>query len=162
PRLEAELIAMLSRPSTHLHSGPASAADRALVASVFGLLGAMLGVIGLAAVLWLNQLNGNVARQAAALSELDKAVRDSADRQRIPLDAVARDAEGKSPGFMARLALAVRERDDARDKLAVQTHNNELLAAHSKELTETLGKFKAGFDEQRKRADLSEKDAKEA
>jgi proteasome lid subunit RPN8/RPN11 len=161
PRLEAELIAMLSRPSTFHHAG-SSAADRALTASVFGLLGAMLGVVGLAAVLWLNQLNGNVARQAAALADLEKSVRDAADRQRVTLDAVAGEADGKAPvGFLDRYTRTARERDDLRDKLAAQAYNNELLAASSKAQKEELAALKTKFGDLTKKAEKYEKDAKE-
>ncbi|MGE3820867.1 MAG: Mov34/MPN/PAD-1 family protein, partial [Isosphaeraceae bacterium] len=64
PRLEAELIAMLSRPNVQAHSAPA---QRAQSAALFALLGGVFGVIGLSVVLWLSQMNAHVAEQARAL-----------------------------------------------------------------------------------------------
>jgi proteasome lid subunit RPN8/RPN11 len=156
PRLEAELIAMLSRPSTQHH--PVSSADRALTASVFGLIGATLGVIGLAAVLWLNQLNSNVAKQGQALVDLEKAVQESADRQRLVLDAAAKGAD---ESLLDRYARAVRERDAANTKLAAQSYNTDVLSAKSKALNDELAALKTKFEDQKKRADQYEKDAKE-
>jgi len=46
PRLEAELIAMLTRPT---HAYQSSAADRTQTAALFSLIGGIAGVVGLAA-----------------------------------------------------------------------------------------------------------------
>src|SRR5205823_14556508 len=54
PRLEAELIAMLSRPF------PSAPADRTQTAAVFSLLGLVAGVLGLTLVLGLFALNRQV------------------------------------------------------------------------------------------------------
>jgi hypothetical protein len=61
PRLEAELIAMLTRPHT---SAPADATQ---TAAVFSLLGLVLGALVLLLVLGFFTLNGQVQKQAEAL-----------------------------------------------------------------------------------------------
>jgi len=157
PRLEAELIAMLTRPATQFH-GPA-AADRAQTALLYSLLGASLGVLGLAAVLWLNAIHGTVQDQAQALAELRKTVGDAADRQRVVLDAAVGEAGGADPErFLERYARAARERDAARSQLADQAAINQLLAAKTRKLTENLAELQAKNDEAQK----YEKDAREA
>src|SRR5262249_45120388 len=85
PRLETELIAMLTRPTTYLQAPHTS--DRTQSAVLFGLLGAMLGVIGLSAVLWLNSLASHMQDQSRVIQDLERTVRETSDRQRVVLDA---------------------------------------------------------------------------
>ncbi len=68
PRLEAELIAMLSRPQT-VHSSVAPA-DRALQAVVFGSLGLLVGGLVVAAGGWLANVANQVQHQSATLAEM--------------------------------------------------------------------------------------------
>jgi hypothetical protein len=152
PRLEAELIAMLSRPATHAH---APSIDRAQTMTVFTLLGAMLGMIGLAAVLWLNALSGHVAEQGRALDDLRKAVVETAERQRLALDSVVGETAGTSGDDLLR--KIARERDEARTKLASQYAINELLGTRTKRQDEDLKELRARYDLARQ----YEKDAKE-
>ncbi len=81
PRLEAELIAMLTRPA-QVQSSPL---ERAQAAALFGLLGVVLGVLGLLAAAWLITLNRSVQDQSAELREI-KAV------QHLALDTLLSDA----------------------------------------------------------------------
>lgn len=156
PRLEAELIAMLSRPLTQYPA--ATAADRTQTAMLFGLLGAMLGVIGLAAVLWLNTLGSQVSEQARAVEDLRKTVGESADRQRVTLDSLVVGAGGPSPEkFLENYARATRDRDDARNQLASQVSINSMIDLKAKQLAGDLASLRANYDD----AKLFEKDAKE-
>jgi proteasome lid subunit RPN8/RPN11 len=119
PRLEAELIAMLTRPTTTHY--PATAADRAQTALVFALLGATLGVIALGAVLWLSALNNSVQLQAKALEELRKTVTEASERQRVVLDAAVGDPGGAGPQkFLERYERAAHDRDDFKGQVASQ------------------------------------------
>src|SRR4051812_31685537 len=61
PRLEAELIKMLTRPATPQYAS--SPVDRLQAAAIFGMLGSFLGVLGVGAVLWLYQLHGRIEEQ---------------------------------------------------------------------------------------------------
>jgi len=88
PRLEAELIAMLTRP----HHAPAAVADRAQLAATFGLLGALGGGLGLALLLWLYSLGHQLQAQALALRDVGVAVESVAREQR------ARDADAARVG----------------------------------------------------------------
>jgi proteasome lid subunit RPN8/RPN11 len=156
PRLEAELLAMLSRPATHAHM-PA-VVDRTQALMVFTLLGFMLGMIMLAAVLWLNALNSHVADQAVELAALRKAQADHSERVNVALDAALGDAAGNSPErFLAGYARAARERDEAKQKLANQLENSDLLLSRARLLGEQLAEVKAKYETAKK----FEKDAKE-
>ena len=98
PRLEAELIAMLTRP----HQAPAAVADRAQLAATFGLLGAVAGGLGLALLLWLYSLGHQLDAQNKALDELGKVVVKVTEEQRLR-DSDAARTEGKEAALDALL-----------------------------------------------------------
>lgn len=152
PRLEAELIAMLTRPSTH-HQAPA--ADRALNQVLFTLLGTMIGVVSFAAVFWLNTMHAALQDQAKVLDALRKTVAEANDRQRVVFDAALGE-----PGDSAaeRLIRATRERDEARKKAENQVAINELLEARNVQLAADHARLQKKYDE----AGAFEKDAKDA
>ncbi|GAC1470177.1 MAG: hypothetical protein NVSMB9_15020 [Isosphaeraceae bacterium] len=154
PRLEAELIAMLTRPANASH---ALSADRTLSALMFGMLGTMLGVVAMAALFWLNTIHGNLQEQAKVLEDLRKTTAESADRQRVALDALEGAGGTASERFLERYSQATRERDDARRQLANQRSINDLLAARSRQLAEDL----AGLTERYDKTKTYEKDARE-
>ncbi len=151
PRLEAELIAMITRPATH-HIAPA--ADRALNQVLFTLLGTMIGVILFAAVLWLNTMHGALQDQAKAIDDLRKTVTESNDRQRVVFDAAVGDPGGTSSD---RLIAATRERDEAKKKAENQASINDLLETRHKELAADFKALQKKYDE----ASAYAKDAKE-
>ncbi len=72
PRLEAELIAMLSRPAQ------VTAADRPQTAALFALIGAMAGALGLGLAMWMVTLGRQVDDQSVALAALAKALETTA------------------------------------------------------------------------------------
>jgi proteasome lid subunit RPN8/RPN11 len=125
PRLEAELIAMLTRPHQ-----PTIAATSPQGAAMFSLLGLIVGALGLAAWLWLQAMNQNVQAQTAELQSLVKELKldreaDDADRdlERIKakesaLDVLLREVQagGPSERFTDLYTRAVQERDAARLK----------------------------------------------
>jgi hypothetical protein len=157
PRLEAELIAMLTRPASHHQVS--SPADRAQLAAVFGMIGAALGVVGLAGVLWLNHLYGTVKEQAAAITGLEKAVQESSDRQRLVLDTVLDAAGGKTAeNLLEQYAKASRARAEAEKKLAEKDAVVDLLGAKTKTQADELEKVRVERDRYKDDA----KDAKEA
>jgi proteasome lid subunit RPN8/RPN11 len=156
PRLEAELIAMLTRPAVQYSGG--SSADRTQNAMLFGLLGAMLGVLGLAAVLWLNALNVNIAEQGRALDDVRKSINETSDRQRILFDTALGEAGGTNPErFVKDYARATRERDDAKRQYLNQVAINDLVAGKFKQAAEDLATLQAKYDDIKQ----YEKDAKE-
>lgn len=67
PRLEAELIAMLSRPQ---HAPPP--VDRTQTAALFSLLGALVGAIIVALLLWVYTLGQSLRQQQSDLHDLAK------------------------------------------------------------------------------------------
>ena len=88
PRLEAELLKMLTRPSAPQYVS--SPADRLQTAMVFGMLGSFLGVLGVAAALWLYQLHGRIQEQSDTLKALAHSVEQVAGSQRLAMDTSAR------------------------------------------------------------------------
>ncbi len=150
PRLEAELIAMLSRPATHVHSAP-TAIDRSTMMLACTMLGALFGMVALSAVLWLTALNGHVADQGRILEELRKDVSQTAERQRAALDA----AGGATADELLRKIS--RERDKATAQLHDQVSVNDLLANRTRELDDKLASLQARYD----KAKRYEADAKE-
>ena len=78
PRLEAELIKMLTRTGQREVSSPV---ERLQVATVYGLLGIFLGVLGLATVLWLSQLLGKIQALNESNQTLARVVEESAARE---------------------------------------------------------------------------------
>ena len=153
PRLEAELIAMLSRPATYAHRPPV--ADRAQSLMVFALFGALFGMLALSAVLWLSALSGHVAEQTKAVDELRKTVAETADRQRAALDLALGGSAGTSTD--KELRRLVRERDEAKGESANQKAVNDLLVARTREQEGELKELRAKYE----KAKEFEKDAEE-
>ena len=155
PRLEAELIAMLTRPATH-HAAPA---DRAQTAALFGLIGALAGTLGLAAVLWLHHLGNQVQDQADTIKDLEKTVGHSADTQRLALDTLLDKASGNdAEKFVERYKKTADALDDSRRQLANQATINDALATRAKELQLSYAKLRTDYEI----ASKYENDAKEA
>ena len=155
PRLEAELIAMLTRPpASHV-----SAADRTQTAALFSLLGVLVGVLGLAAVFWINNLNRRVEEQTQALRDLER----SSGAQRLAIDAMLSDAGGgPSQRISAQYDLVTRERDEARRMIRNQETLNDAIAARARELEETNNRLLTDLDAATKLAKANEKEAKDA
>jgi proteasome lid subunit RPN8/RPN11 len=107
PRLEAELINMLSRPSPSY----TSAADRTQTAAFFSLIGAFAGIFVFAAALWLNALNNRIQDQSLALKDLEKATADAAKRQNLVLDTFLQGREESPDQFLKKYSEVTRERD---------------------------------------------------
>lgn len=133
PRLEAELIAMLNRP----HAPAVPMAPPAAGGAAFTLLGAVLGVLGMAAVLWLNTLSKTVREQTDALVSLQKAVQAKAadadmaelEAKQAALDALLAEVRvGNSPQrFVELYENALRQRDEARKQVQALLTDKESL-----------------------------------
>ena len=137
PRLEAELVAMLSRPAY----GAAPAADRAQTAALASFAGLLVGVIGFAAVLWVNGLNQQVRDQADRIKLLGDAVQGNTDMQRMALHALTEKSEKGSTGgdlFTSAYKKALAERDEFQSRSEKLAYINERLAVEGKALRGTL------------------------
>ena len=122
PRLEAELIAMLSRP--HVSAGPAaSAADRALLATVFTMLGLVLGGLAVAGGTWLITVVGQVREQTAILGAMQTKLDRSEQVSRAAVGSLlARAGSSTDPKtFVDELARSKADLADAQDQLKNQT-----------------------------------------
>ncbi len=133
PRLEAELIKMISRPTTY--RDVTSPVDRVQTAAIFGMLGASLGVLVVAAALWLFTLHSRIQDQNEALKILSHSMDQSSARQRLAVDTVLEKVGSVDPAeFVARYDKAVKARDEAIDQLAIQRGISEREASRAKDL----------------------------
>jgi proteasome lid subunit RPN8/RPN11 len=160
PRLEAELIKMLTRPAQSPVTAPF---ERVQIAAVFGLLGTFLGVLGVAIVLWLYQLHGRIEEQNRSLQVLARSVEQFTDGQRLAVDTLLEKAGGDNPKLFAeRYARAAKDRDEARHQLEVQRAINDALGARTKDLETYTATLVADLDAEQKKRTQFEKDALEA
>ena len=114
PRLEAELIKMLTRPGQREVISPV---ERMQSATLFGLLGMFLGVMGLAAVLGISQLLAKFQQQNESIQALAGAVEQSATRQRLVSDALIEQAGEEPVNFGALLESTRKAREEAEKRL---------------------------------------------
>lgn len=131
PRLEAELIKMLNRPAP-----PSSASDgRMSIEALLGLLGGLLGVINVAAAIWLAMLHARVIEQNETLAEVKQHIEADSMGHRLALDALLEKIGGDDPAqFVARYEKVAKERDEAKQRFAARESINETLALRNKEL----------------------------
>lgn len=134
PRLEAELIAMLNRP--HAPAVVATTSSAAAGAA-FTLLGLVLGMLAVAAILWLNNLTKAVREQADSLRTLETTVArttaeaataETAARESALRSLLAEVRVGASPQtFVDLYQQSVQQRDEARRQVAALTTEKEAL-----------------------------------
>jgi proteasome lid subunit RPN8/RPN11 len=161
PRLEAELIKMLTRQSAPPYVS--SPIDRFQIAALFGMLGSMLGVLGVAAGLWLYQLHGRIQEQADALKTLAGSVEQVAGGQRLAMDTLLERASTDSPAkFAERYEKAAKARDEYKKQLAVQQTISETLGARTKELDAQIAKLTTDLAAATKLVEKYDADAKKA
>ena len=135
PRLEAELIAMLTRPSYQAQAP----SERGQLAAVAGAGGLLVGVLGLGAVLWVNSLTNQVREQADRIKGLDVTLRGNTEMQRMALDALLQKAEAGGPNvggdpFSSAYRKALTDRDDYRSRVETLRYATEGLASDKKAL----------------------------
>lgn len=136
PRLEAELIKMLTRPA---QSHAASPAERLQLATIFSMLGTFAGILAVALALWLYQLQGRMQDQNDNILTLARAVEQLGDNQRLANDTLLRKvATDKPEEFLAQYNKASRDRDESGRLLAVQRSISDEMGARAKALAEKL------------------------
>jgi proteasome lid subunit RPN8/RPN11 len=156
PRLEAELINMLSRPAQRDMTTPI---ERAQLAAVYGLVGVFLGMLIVAAAFWLFQLHGRIQEQTESLRSLSRQIEQSTSSQRLVGDAVLAKFAGEKPiSFDGFLEKAYNARDEATRQLSIQRSINETLGGRTKDLEIRVSTLTADLDATRKERDLYEKD----
>jgi proteasome lid subunit RPN8/RPN11 len=150
PRLEAELLDMLTRPAT----APPSAFERTQSALLSGVIGCLFGVVLLAAVLWLQKLGDRVAEQTERLQDLERSAEENRAKQSLALDALLDQASGAPGEKFARLYdEAVRDRDDARRKLVNQGTVNDELTERLRTLAASNRKLQSEHESMSKEVD---------
>ncbi len=115
PRLEAELITMLTRPSPSTHS---SNVMHSQTAALMGLGGAIAGMALLYAMLWLNSLHTQIQEQATALKELVESQQKVVAKQNLAFETLLDQSRGvSSEKLLAKFDQATREREEYRREL---------------------------------------------
>ncbi len=160
PRLEAELINMITRPGQRDVSSPV---ERLQIATFYGLLGLFLGVMGLAGVLWLSQLLGKVQQQNESIQALTAIVEKTASNQRLVNDTVMeRSKLEKSLDFPAQYERAVKERDEAVKQVGLEQTTSKSLMSTAKELDTRNSILAADLESAQTKLARYERDAIEA
>jgi proteasome lid subunit RPN8/RPN11 len=160
PRLEAELLNMLTRPA---HRDISSPVERAQLAAVVGLCGMFLGMLIVAGAFWLWQIHARMQEQTDSLHELARRVEQSTTSQRVMGDAVLEKIAGAKPvGFDALYEKAYRAREEALNQLGSQRTINETLGARTKELEARVVSLLSDLETTRKERNLYEKNAQDA
>jgi proteasome lid subunit RPN8/RPN11 len=151
PRLEAELIAMLTRPAP----SQLTPADRAQVAALFSLVGGIAGALLLAAVLWLHGVYQNMNAQAAAIAELRAATGEALAQHRLALDSLVAD-NGRVPPekFVAQYDLVARQRDQFRRESEDNKTSSAALAEKLRAVEKDNADLKKKIEASRKYVDL--------
>lgn len=161
PRLEAELIKMLTRTSSPQYVN--SPGDRLQSAMIFAMLGSFLGMLAVIAALGLYQLYGRVREQGDSLKALASSVDQVVGNQRLAMDTLLEKAGTDSPAqFAERYERAAKARDLARRQLAAQQAINETLGARTKDLELETAKLASDLEAARKSQEKYESDAKQA
>jgi hypothetical protein len=151
---------MLTRPGQREVSSPV---ERLQLATFYGLLGLFLGVMGLAAVLWLSQLLGKIQQQNESIQALTHMVEQSASSSRLVSDALVEQAGAMNPlEFTGRYERAVSARDDAIRRLGIQESMNLALGSRNKEVESKIAILQTDFDIAQSKLHRFEKDATDA
>ncbi len=160
PRLEAELIKMLTRPA-HSHVG--SPAERFQIATVFGMLGTFAGVLAVALAMWLYQIQARLQDQNDAFLALARSVEQLGDSQRLAIDTLLEKVGGEKPGeFIERYNKAARDRDDAKRQLSVQRSITDRLGEQARLLEKQVVEQDEKLTKATKDIDRLGADAKDA
>ena len=158
PRLEAELLAMLTRTS----HPQATTNERTLTAGLFALLGMVAGAVLVLALLWLVQLNRSLQDQAEKIDLIARNVDRSSAAQRLALDTLLANSDSKETAsgpdaFVNQYKKTGRLLDEAKGELDKQTTINGTLAARLLAIDQSNVKLKKDLDA----AKTFESDAKE-
>ncbi len=112
PRLEAELIAMISRPNV-----PA-AGERAQSAAIFTVLGAFAGALMVMIVFWLNSLSQNSVEQTKKLADMSEYLHKETTNHSAALELlISRAGVDEPKAFLKDLDRAIHDRDEYKNKL---------------------------------------------
>ncbi|WZO98967.1 Mov34/MPN/PAD-1 family protein [Isosphaeraceae bacterium EP7] len=157
PRLEAELVAMLSGTRNQGHAMRHGETPR--IASLAGLLGILGGVALVMAVMWANQLT----HQLRSLSEAQEGMVVAKDASRMAIDALNDQlGEAAAEKLVAQYGKAARERDEAKVRLEGQLVANQAMAEDLRASRASYEKAAAQLATATETAKKYEADSKEA
>ena len=161
PRLEAELIAMMSRPHT------SHVIDRGSSALVFGLVGTILGALAVGVVFWLNTLSQQMQAQSRQLARLERSDTLAAPLQEERVAAKERALDtllsevkiGTPPESIRERYTEVIERNQELERrLAMMNTEKEALALHSDSMKKRVGELSGEVSQLLKDKEETEQD----
>jgi len=165
PRLEAELINMLTRPSTRHDT--TSTAQTAQLAVTFGLAGVFIGLLIVAAAFWLARLQGGFQELTDSHKRLSAQVEESSQKSSAEWHRVSdlfdKVVTGqKSVTYDELYEKLYKELNSVKGKYDAQLSANETLAAREKELGVETSDLRSQLTEMRKQRDDYKNDAIQA
>ena len=145
PRLEAELIAMLSRP----HQSVSSPAAQAQAAATYGALGLIAGTVLAIAIAWLYLLQQGLTRQADAMAKLTDAVAKTEEGQQFAFDSLAARTDPGASAYSLRNEITVvnRKRQELEDQIKDRETATHAIASQARTLAANLEKSTKALDE---------------
>jgi proteasome lid subunit RPN8/RPN11 len=158
PRLEAELIAMLSRPYQSATSSPA---DRAQVAAFFGSMGLFAGILLVAAAAWLYSLTQQINVQTSTLEKLARSVEDTEKAQLLAVETLlAREGDTRDPRkFVENYTRAQKDLEEAKSEAKSQARLAQMAAAENRRLEAEFDKLKKNEAEALEKAKSEHEDS---
>lgn len=141
PRLEAELINMLTRPTTRHDT--ASTAQMAQLATTFGLAGIFLGMLIVAVAFWISLLQSRIQDLAAKFEQPSQSQASVADpswaERRVVNDVLEKVSAGQKSFTFDELWKKIntdlkKELDDVNRKYQTLSTNNDALAGRTRDL----------------------------
>ncbi|WP_422926956.1 Mov34/MPN/PAD-1 family protein [Singulisphaera sp. PoT] len=148
PRLEAELIAMLTRPSSSMHS---SANLRGQSAALFSLGGAVVGMALVFGMLWLYTLHNQIQQQTETLKHLEQQSYDSNAGQSLAFKTLLDDKQGtSSQRLIAAYDQMKRERDTSQLEVDRWRTANEAMSDKTLSLLSDNAKMKKELEASKK------------
>jgi proteasome lid subunit RPN8/RPN11 len=157
PRLEAELVAMLSGTRTQGHRMHQGDAPR--LATLAGVLGILGGIAIVMIVFWASSLT----QQLRSLEEGQEGLRISKDAGRMAIDTLNDHlGEAAAEKLVAQYGKVSRERDEARSRLEGQLVANQAMAEDLKATRASHEKATAQLAKASETAGRFEADSKEA
>jgi proteasome lid subunit RPN8/RPN11 len=156
PRLEAELIAMLSRP----YQAQTSSVDRTQLAAFYGLLGLFAGVVIVAVLACLYTLTQQMHDQTEAISKLEKSVEQTDQTQATALAVLLeKNDDVSSPKkFVESYNKAKRDLEAAKVAVKDKEISTTLALADNKRLAALIEELK---EEKAKIAEKAKKEVQE-
>jgi len=160
PRLEAQLIAMLTRPTAH-HQ--ASSLTSPVLPLLFGLIGTLVGVLIMGVGLALFQLYRQTTQQSQSMAALQQNTQEIVAAQRLTLNNLIEDAGERDPDvFRKQFDKALRDRSELERQISQAKTREDTLTAEVQRLTENAKILASDLAKNKEIVELFDKQRKDS